>query len=165
MTTRRKVITRWSASARTRNRLLQAIVAPEDFCSDGEGRRAENAEVARGVGRVLHRAGALRAACAGDDVSGFTQRRQDALDVIADAGGAAIDEPIVERRARVRCAPAFLRGDEPDAQRQQIRVGRVRRATDERNAVTLRAVLYVVPDIVHLHLVPGEAGVVLLDQY
>jgi hypothetical protein len=58
-------------SGRKRNRFFQAIVAPEDFRSDGEGRRAENAELARSVGRFLHQAGALRATGAGDDVGGL----------------------------------------------------------------------------------------------
>ena len=58
-------------SDRKRNRLFQTIVAPEDFHSDREGRRAENAELARGVGRFLHQAGTLRATGAGDDVGGL----------------------------------------------------------------------------------------------
>src|SRR5215831_15288135 len=54
-----------SASRRETQRLLQSIVAPEDFRADCERRRTENAELARGIGRLLRQTLALRALGAG----------------------------------------------------------------------------------------------------
>src|SRR5262245_45284354 len=85
-----------SASCREGERLLQSIVAPEDFRADCERRRAENAELARGIGRLLRQALALCALRAGDDRRRwFIERGKNVLDVIADARRAPTDEPVM----------------------------------------------------------------------
>src|SRR5215471_8895806 len=86
------------------------------------------------------------------------------LDVIADTWRAPTDEPGVKCGARVVVAPFFLRGDETHPQRQEIGIGRVWRPACERNVVAARAPLDVVPEIIHLHVVLRERGIVLLDQ-
>jgi hypothetical protein len=57
-----------STSRREIERIVQSIVAPEDFRADCERRRAENAELARGIGRLLRQTLALCALRAGDDL-------------------------------------------------------------------------------------------------
>src|SRR5437899_10632020 len=86
------------------------------------------------------------------------------LDVIADTWRAPTDEPVVKCGARVAVAPFLLRGDETHPQRQEIRIGRIWRPAAERDVVAARAPLDVVPEIIHLHLVLRERGIVLLDQ-
>jgi len=57
-----------------------------------------------------------------------------------------------------------LRGDEAYPQREEIGIGRVWRPAGERDVVAARAPLDVVPEIIHLHVVLRECGIVLLDQ-
>ena len=84
--------------------------------------------------------------------------------MIIDARRAPGDEPVTKCRARVVVAPFFLRRDEAHPQREEIGIGRVWRPAGERDVVEARAPLDVVPEIIHLHLVLRERGIVLLDQ-
>src|SRR5262249_20723606 len=86
------------------------------------------------------------------------------LDVIADTWRAPTDEPFVKRGARVGVAPSFVRRDEAHPQREEVWIGRVWRPAGKRDVVAARAPLDVVPEIIHLHVVLGECGIVLLDQ-
>src|SRR5262245_66590693 len=101
-----------SASGREGERLLQSIVAPEDFRTDCEGRRAENAELAGAIRRRLQQTLALRALGAGDDGRWCSiERGKNALDVIVDARRAPGDEPVMKCQiGRASCRERVRRG-------------------------------------------------------
>src|SRR5262249_13960459 len=86
------------------------------------------------------------------------------LDVIADTRRAPTNEPVVKCGARIVVTPFFLRGDEAYPQREEIGIGRVWRPAGEWDVVAACAPLDVVPEIIHLHVVLRECGIVLLDQ-
>src|SRR5262249_12174030 len=149
-----------SASCREGERILQAIVAPKNFRTDCERRRAENAELTRSIRRLLRETLALRALRAGDDRRRwFVERGKNMLDVIADTRRAPTDEPGVKCGTRVVVTPFFLRGDEAYPQREEVGIGWVRRPAGERDVVAARASLDVVPKVIHLHVVLRECGI------
>src|SRR5215471_10539435 len=86
------------------------------------------------------------------------------LDVIADTWRAPTDEPGVKCGAGIVVTPFFLRGDEAYPQREEFGISGVWRPAGERDVVAARAPLDVVPEVIHLHVVLRECGIVLLDQ-
>src|SRR5262245_66136500 len=84
--------------------------------------------------------------------------------MIVNARRAPTDEPFVKCGARVVVAPFFLRRDEAHPQREEVGIGWVWRPAGERDVVAARAPLDDVPEIIHLHVVLREWGIVLLDQ-